>query len=797
MHQIVHFIKARAELTMRNTSSTSTSAFDYSLTKELFLTAIAYITQKPLQLESFSRRKQKRLLSLTTGNSTTSSSTNSTGSTERDMRLEMVVLLRSLWYYLGDEKAKNRFIPFIIGPLLEVALLPVLPIRQISVTIFFDMLLVASKTEASNNGVSGSALRNEVISQLDSLVVAGGRGDLAFRSLFQSTILESAEYHPVPFKESCRRFVGEVGAQIEKLIVYREVLAEFSAEYEDHHHHHHSVSASVSTNFSSSTSAAGYESLMSCIVDLLDFYRAIDRKELYIRYLYKLYDLHLKSQNYSEAAYTLAQHGALLEWSERPLDSWLLKPAEAVVNRWSTVGAAGAGVSGSGGAATISFSSCRTHRELKQTLYREIIRHFDVGQLWEAGLEFCRKLYEQYENVLFDYGQLSALLLQMSSYYDNITKSVRAVEPEYFHVTYWGGGFPVLLRGRSFIYRGKSYERLVDFSRRLQEQFPKAVMLGRSVDEPEEAVVKSVDGQHLAIFKVDPVMRAEAKRRFSGAPLVDEKVVRYYQFNDITEFTFSRPRLKNASGGGTGNEFACMWIERSHFRTASSLPGILCRAEVVEARRLELNPLQNAIETMERANEKTRNISLRYLAADKGGGDALPLHFLLMHINGYVNADVQGGVSKYEEAFFSSESEKEGELPAIYAKEDIERLKELIAAQIPLLDLAIRVACERQQRASLAGQLESMEGLYRRIVDSFGKMREDVEGKYGKRELPADLKKISESSSLLLSASSNLTSGGASGVIDNNRRRNSNARTSESSNRNSFEGDSFGGGGLM
>ncbi|KAH9406222.1 Dedicator of cytokinesis protein 2, partial [Tyrophagus putrescentiae] len=696
MHQIVHFIKARAELTMRNTSSsTSTSAFDYSLTKELFLTAIAYITQKPLQLESFFRRKQKRLLSLTTENS--SSSTNSsTGSTERDMRLEMVVLLRSLWYYLGDEKAKNRFIPFIIGPLLEVALLPVLPIRQISVTIFFDMLLVASKTEAST--VSGSALRNEVISQLDSLVVAGGRGDFAFRALFQSTILESAEYHPVPFKESCHRFVGEVGAQIEKLIVYREVLAEFSAEYEDHHHHCVSASA-ASTNSSSSTSAAGYESLMSCIVDLLDFYRSIDQKELYIRYLYKLYDLHLKSQNYSEAAYTLAQHGALLEWSERPLESWLLKPAEAVVNRWSTVGGAGAGVSGSGG--TISFSSCRTHRELKQTLYREIIRHFDVGQLWEAGLEFCRKLYEQYENVLFDYGQLSALLLQMSSYYDNITKSVRAVEPEYFHVTYWGGGFPVLLRGRSFIYRGKSYERLVDFSRRLQEQFPKAVMLGRSVDEPEEAVVKSVDGQHLAVFKVDP-------------------------FNDITEFTFSRPRLKQnaSSGGGTGNEFACMWIKRSHFRTASSLPGILCRTEVVETRRLELNPLQNAIETMDKANEKTRNISLRYLAADKGGGgDALPLHFLLMHINGFVNADVQGG-------------------------EDIERLKELIAAQIPLLDLAIRVACERQQRASLAGQLESMEGLYRQIVDSFGKMREDVEG-------------------------------------------------NESSNRNSFEGDSFGGGGLM
>ena len=40
----------------------------------------------------------------------------------------------------------------------------------------------------------------------------------------------------------------------------------------------------------------------------------------------------------------------------------------------------------------------------------------------------------------------------------------------------------------------------MDFSRRLQEQFPKAVMLWQSADEqPGEAV----DGQHLTIFKVD------------------------------------------------------------------------------------------------------------------------------------------------------------------------------------------------------------------------------------------------------------------------------------------------------
>lgn len=754
MHQIVHFIKARADLQTRKRTASSSTAFDYTLTRELFLTAIAYITQRPLQLEAFSGRKRKRIIS-TSGSPIVSSAISTTSSleqTSRDMRLEMVILLRSLWYFLGggDQKAKSAHIPSIIGPLLEVALLPVFPIRQNALTIFFDMLYVAQEG-------AGAVVRGEVLRQLDSLVVVGGRGDLPFRSLLETTILAGAENHPPAFKESCRRFVAEVGTQMEKLLVYREALEESKISGDD------------------DATSAGHESLTSCLVDLLHFYRTIDRKELYIRYLYRLYEHHLRAANYVEAAYTLAEQCRLLEWSERPLEGWLLETGSGTGNsqkRWSKDGTSASG-------------SCRTHRELMQTLFREIVRHFDVGQLWEAGLEYCRRLYEQYETVLFDYGQLSALLLQMSSFYDNIIKSVR-VEPEYFHVTYYGGGFPVLLRGRSFIYRGKSYERLVDFSRRLREQFPKAQLLTRSVDEPEEAVTKSVDGQHLAVFRVDPVMKAEVKKRFSlsGFP-VDEKVTRYYQYNDISDFTFSRPKLvkpTGSSGDASVNEFACMWIERSHFKTASSLPGLLCRAEVVERRKLELNPLQNAIETMEKANEKTRNISLRYLA---DGNCTSPLHFLLMHINGYVNADVQGGVSKYEEAFFSPEPPEVESGLLVYTKEDIDRLKELIAAQIPLLDLAIRVANERQQRASLSG-VESMDGLYRRIVESFNKMREDVEAKYGRRELPADLKKIQESSPLL--ATSNTLN-----VPDGQQRRNSNARTSESSNRNSFEGSSASG----
>lgn len=634
MNHIANFIKERSDI--------QKSQFDFKLWKEIFSTAIAFITQRSLQLEHFSKLKRKRIVSL-----------------NRDMRLEMAVLIRSLWYFLGDNK--NSFIPFIIGPLLQVALLPVLSIRQNTIVIFFEMLYVCHDY---------TIIRNEVITHLDSLVIAG-KGDLAFKQLFESAILSKSENHPPKFKADCSKFVEEVSQQIEKLLVYREVLADDDS----------------------------YESLMSCIVDLLDFYQRIDRREMYIRYLYKLYDLHVKHENYNEAAYTLAKHSNLVEWSDKSLDDWLLS------DKWRM---------------------CQTHRELKQALFSEIIRNFDQGQLWEAGIEYCKELYEQYENIFFDYPQLSKLLLQMSTYYENIIKNVR-LEPEYFHVTYYGKGFPVLLRNKSFIYRGKGYERLVDFTKRLQGQFPKAKLLNK-LDEPDEQVTNS-NGQYLAIFHVDPVMKESDKRKFSHK-LVDEKIVNYYNFNGINEFTFSRPKIKGQKG--VSNEFASMWIERSHFYTAFSLPGILCRAEVQQKHAYELNPLQNAIEAMERLKEKTRCIILRYL---NDTDNSHPLPFLMMHINGIINADVQGGLPKYEEAFFNTTN-------ANYGKEDIENLKELMASQIPLLDLAIRVADHKQPKES--GQA-SMDGLYRHIVESFEKMRNDFEHKYGKRELPVDMRKIAES----------------------------------------------------
>lgn len=54
---------------------------------------------------------------------------------------------------------------------------------------------------------------------------------------------------------------------------------------------------------------------MSCTVNLLNFYKnVINRKEMYVRYIYKLYDLHLQAENYTEAGFTLKMYADMLNW---------------------------------------------------------------------------------------------------------------------------------------------------------------------------------------------------------------------------------------------------------------------------------------------------------------------------------------------------------------------------------------------------------------------------------------------------------------------------------------------------
>lgn len=120
----------------------------------------------------------------------------------------------------------------------------------------------------------------------------------------------------------------------------------------------------------------------------------------------------------------------------------------------------------------------------------------------------------------------------------------------------------------------------------------------------------------------------ENNKRFSGKPISDQ-ILHYYKVNDVRKFQFSRPYRRKDSTSDNGNEFGSLWIERTTMVTTYPLPGILRWFPVGSSEVCQLSPLQNAIETMERANKSIKDL-VRAHHRDK----ALNLGPLSLKLNG-------------------------------------------------------------------------------------------------------------------------------------------------------------------
>uniref|UniRef100_A0A8B9TUV1 Dedicator of cytokinesis 1 n=1 Tax=Anas platyrhynchos TaxID=8839 RepID=A0A8B9TUV1_ANAPL len=576
----------------------------FQLWNNYFHLAVAFLTQESLQLENFSSAKRAKIL-------------NKYG----DMRRQIGFEIRDMWYNLGQHKIK--FIPEMVGPILEMTLIPETELRKATIPIFFDMMQCEFHFTRSFQ-----MFENEIITKLDH-EVEGGRGDEQYKVLFDKILLEHCRKHKYLAK-SGETFVKLVVRLMERLLDYRTIMHDENKE-----------------------------NRMSCTVNVLNFYKEIEREEMYIRYLYKLCDLHKECDNYTEAAYTLLLHAKLLKWSEEACAAHLTQR---------------------------DGYQAATQGQLKEQLYQEIIHYFDKGKMWEEAIALGKELAEQYENEMFDYEQLSELLRKQAQFYENIVKVIRP-KPDYFAVGYYGQGFPTFIRNKVFIYRGKEYERREDFEARLLTQFPNM--------------------DYLWCFTVKPKLDLPSKFHRP----VSEQIVSFYRVNEVQRFEYSRPVRKGEKN--PDNEFANMWIERTIYVTAYKLPGILRWFEV---KSVEISPLENAIETMQLTNDKINNMVQQHL-----NDPNLPINPLSMLLNGIVDPAVMGGFTNYEKAFFNEKYMHEH--PEDHDK--IEKLKDLIAWQIPFLAEGIRIHGEKVT--------EALRPFHERMEACFRQLKEKVEKQYGVR----------------------------------------------------------------
>ncbi|XP_061642302.1 dedicator of cytokinesis protein 3-like isoform X2 [Phyllopteryx taeniolatus] len=352
---------------------------------------------------------------------------------------------------------------------------------------------------------------------------------------------------------------------------------------------------------------------IGCTVNLLNFYKSeINKEEMYVRYIHKLCDMHLQADNYTEAAFTLLLYWELLHWDERPIKDLLHYPAQS---EW--------------------------HR--KEVLCRKLIHYFNKGKCWEFAIPLCRELAFQYES-MYDYQSLSWIRKLEAAYFDHIMEHQR-LEPEFFRVGFYGRKFPFFLRNKEFVCRGHDYERLEAFQQRMLGEFPQAIAM-QHPNQPDEAILQC-DAQYIQIYAVTPVPEAVTILQLDQVP---EQIKSFYRFNNVRRFRYDRPFHKGPKD--RDNEFKSLWIERTTLILAHPLPGISRWFEVEKRELVEASPLDNAISVVENKNQELRTLITCYQLKPPHNNN---VNLLSMTLNGVVDAAVNGGITRYQEAFFDKD----------------------------------------------------------------------------------------------------------------------------------------------
>ena len=140
--------------------------------------------------------------------------------------------------------------------------------------------------------------------------------------------------------------------------------------------------------------------------------------------------------------------------------------------------------------------------------------------------------------------------------------------------------------------------------------------------------------------------------------------------------------------------------------TEETFPSILSFSRVIERHEVELTPIENAIVNIERKNEELRDI---YTSLSDPTSSA-SINGLTMALNGVIDAEVNGGIKKYQEAFFSPEFLQENP----NNENNIIRIKQALRESIEIVEKALILHRSRCP-ANLQKLQEKLDVFYERM----------------------------------------------------------------------------------
>ncbi|MCJ1350063.1 MAG: hypothetical protein MMC33_000044 [Icmadophila ericetorum] len=520
-------------------------SFDTEIWRMFFTALLKLVRSEALALETLPEQKRRAVWKIA-----------------GDVREQGAELLRRSWNAIGwDTNMQEQrmyglqrlggyqvqYVPSLVGPIIELCMSVHEGLRSVAVEVLQSMIV----SEWTLNE-DLSVIQAETIECLDQLLKSRDLGERAQQKLFIGEVLDLFE----PVSRSQDNMLYEA---LKGLIATVDELLDLL----------------VAVHSQDVTEA--YRIIQT--LRLMDFFKDVNKEDIFIRYVHHLAKIQAQSRNSTEAGLALRLHADLYDWDPRMIVPPLVDPEYPE----------------------------QTAFERKESLYFDMIRYFEEGAAWDCALASYHEVAEQYEGAVYDFAKLARAQRSMATIHEVIARGEDQT-PRYFRVAYRGLGFPQTLRDKSFIFQGASSERLAAFIDRLQQQHPTAQVV-------PHGDIDNVEGQFLQISSVSPYRDLE--HPIYQATKVSHPTRDFILSSQPFQFAITSRRHSPKSG------VKDQWIEKTVYTTASPFPTILRRSEIVQEDVIALSPLQTAIERTTRKTSELVILEKRIIGGDESGFSAL------------------------------------------------------------------------------------------------------------------------------------------------------------------------------
>uniref|UniRef100_A0A0X3PQ60 Dedicator of cytokinesis protein 1 n=1 Tax=Schistocephalus solidus TaxID=70667 RepID=A0A0X3PQ60_SCHSO len=249
---------------------------------------------------------------------------------------------------------------------------------------------------------------------------------------------------------------------------------------------------------------------MLAINNLRTFYESLARKDMTLRYLFRLEKLHEQCSNDVERGYTLENISNQFKWSDFPVEVSELSAEYAK-------------------SAELSSSALREHLLLRS------LDFLQSGGDWEEAIRVCGQLAEFYKMERADFARLSHILARESGLYEYIVNRSDRPSYNYYVIRFSGGGFPSFISD-SIVYR--TTETIGNVTALLSAQFPDAKVVS-NIASPDvlDAAVQEGDDATPTIYLISNLQpEPEIPPEWKSVSHLDSRIKAYYAKNQVKHF---------------------------------------------------------------------------------------------------------------------------------------------------------------------------------------------------------------------------------------------------------------------